>query len=373
MASIGGGLLALAGLAILILRAIDVSSGGLSTLILAALASIGICIVLWLVPKLQSSTIGEDGSKDRFDSENEARKSLAQLIGGIAFLATFYVTWSNYSVERDKATTEEFTKATEQLSRHEIPVRISGAYALERISRSSPRDFENVIDVLAETLRNNVQGDFEKKVISAPDDPPRADDDVQRIIVILGRRGKLSNGIDTAVNLRGADLRGIAAGSGHFEWAIFEDANLQTAYFYRTYLSHAIFIDAKGSVLPVPKLTQPTSIMTGAVQSAKLPQSCDIPDPTRSVPRVASFPLADLSNAKFDSSHFEGAAFDHSILSNTSFRNTALQRAIFIGVDLTSADLTGAHLEGVKFIGTVGPSDSQLAAAITDKCTKFIK
>jgi len=121
------------------------------------------------------------------------------------------------------------------------------------------------------------------------------------------------------VNLRGADLRGIAAGSGHFEWAIFEDANLQTAYFYRTYLSHAIFIDAKGSVLPVPKLTQPTSIMTGAVQSAKLPQSCDIPDPTRSVPRVASFPLADLSNAKFDSSHFEGAAFDHSILSNTSF------------------------------------------------------
>jgi uncharacterized protein YjbI with pentapeptide repeats len=230
------------------------------------------------------------------------------------------------------------------------------------------------MDVLTETLRNNVQEDFEKRAFRDPDNPTRSDDDVQRIIVILGRREKISSGIDTALNLGGADLRGIDAGSGHFEWTIFEDANLETAHFSRTHLSYANFIDAKGSVLLVPKLGSEATNKAGAIRTAKSPpQSCEDTDLQTSVPRVTAFSLADLSNAKFDSSHFERASFDHTTLVNTSFKYASLQRAVFIDVDFTTADITGAHLEGAKFIRTVGPSKSQLSAAITDQCTTFIK
>src|ERR1700688_3921713 len=49
---------------------------------LAALGLIGILLLLWFIPKVQSGSLGSVAPRERFDSENEARKGLAQIFGG---------------------------------------------------------------------------------------------------------------------------------------------------------------------------------------------------------------------------------------------------------------------------------------------------
>jgi uncharacterized protein YjbI with pentapeptide repeats len=370
LASILGVLLTCAGLGILVLRSVDKTESSYLTLGLAVIASIGICLILWLVPKLQLARIEFDGSKDRFDRENEARKSLAQLLGGLAFLATFYVTWSNFSVERDKAAIEEFTKAIEQISSREAPVRIGGAYALERLSRSSTRDYNNVMYVLTEAIRNAAQKDFDKRTNGAPSIPPRADDDAQTVFQILGRRLNLSTSYETSLNLTSADLRGIYGRDGHFEWANFEDADLRAAYFKGTHLAHATFINTTGTLLLVPDPILASKNKAALDQMKKSPASlCAVPEAWTNELRSVSFPEADLTNALFDMGRFEGASFDHAILRNASFKYALLQRAKFTGAHIEGADFTGAHIEGADFTGAIGLTPSQLAKAFTDSCT----
>jgi uncharacterized protein YjbI with pentapeptide repeats len=372
LAAVLGALLALAGLGILVFRSIDKSQSNYATLAITATASIGIGLVLWFVPKLQLTGITFDKSQDRFDSENEARKSLAQLLGGMAFLATFYVTWSSFSVERDKASTEEFTKAVEQISKQEIAVRIGGAYALERLSRSSPRDYDNVISVLTEALRNGEQTNFDKRTNDRPLIVPRADDDMQVMAQILGRRLVLSTSHETALNLSNADLRGVRGRDGHFEWANFGDADLRSAYFNGTHLAHASFIGSTGTVIPVPDAALASENKAAIEQATKLPsQPCTTPNIFTSQLRSISFPDADLTGALFDSARFEGASFNHANLVGASFKYALLQRAKFTGADLKGVDFKGAHLEGADFTGAIDFSPSQLATAITDNCTRL--
>jgi len=330
---------------------------------------VGICLVLWLVPKLQAARVGPDGSKDRFDSENEARKSLAQLLGGITFLATFYITWSNFSVEKDKAYAEEFAKAVEQLSRTDIPERIGGAYGLERLSRSSPKDYDNVVEILTETIRSDTQVDFEKRTFEAPLIIPSANKDKGRIFRILGRRVKLSTGREDGLRLNGADLRGVDGHEGHFEWAVFDDSDLRTANFYHAHLSHAEFINANGNVLPVsdPKLAEQNKLQIE--QRAKSSNKCDVPGSLTSQLRDVSFTSADLSDAIFAEGKFQGASFNDAVLARAHFENAQLQRAKFIDSDLTGASFKGAHIEGAVFLHVKGRTPSMFQSSIKDECT----
>jgi hypothetical protein len=87
---------------------------------LVAVAGGALLLLLWFVPKLQVRRLGQANSTEHFSAENEARKSLAQIFGGIAFLATFYVSWANYNIEADKEVTETFGKAVEQLSNSDV-------------------------------------------------------------------------------------------------------------------------------------------------------------------------------------------------------------------------------------------------------------
>ena len=113
-------------------------------------------LLLWLVPKWQVRRLPISISHERrFELETDARKTVAQVIGGVAFLAGLYFTAETLRVAQDGQITERFTKAIAQLASKDLEVRLGGIYALERIARDSERDHGPIMEVLTAYVREH--------------------------------------------------------------------------------------------------------------------------------------------------------------------------------------------------------------------------
>jgi hypothetical protein len=107
-----------------------------------------VVLALWWLPKLQATHSPGSAVENQFDRENEARKTLAQIIGGIFVLAGLYSSVKTFDLQRQGQITDRFTKAIDQLGalapgggsgKNESPkinlgVRLGGIYALERVA-----------------------------------------------------------------------------------------------------------------------------------------------------------------------------------------------------------------------------------------------
>jgi hypothetical protein len=70
--------------------------------------------ILWWLPKEQVASLrGAKGvnAQDVFKAENEARATLAQIIGGVAILMGVCSAWQNYIATKEGQITERFTRA----------------------------------------------------------------------------------------------------------------------------------------------------------------------------------------------------------------------------------------------------------------------
>jgi hypothetical protein len=175
-----------------------------------------ILVLVWL-PKWQAAR-PDLTAKERFEVENDARKTFAEIVGGAALLAGLYFTWANLQVTQENATrdreitregqvTERFTKAIDQLGavndkgEKQLEIRLGGIYALERIARDSERDHWSIMEVLTAYVRENAHR------ASKEAEPPRGNRlpwkappptqspslpklaaDIQAVLTVLGRR-----------------------------------------------------------------------------------------------------------------------------------------------------------------------------------------
>jgi uncharacterized membrane protein len=80
------------------------------------LVVVGILVVLalWLLPRWQAARSQGLTAGNRFDRENEARKTLAQIIGGVFVLAGLYSSLQTFDLQRQGQITDRFTKAIDQ-------------------------------------------------------------------------------------------------------------------------------------------------------------------------------------------------------------------------------------------------------------------
>jgi uncharacterized membrane protein len=80
------------------------------------LVVVGILVVLalWLLSRWQVARSQGLTAGNRFDRENEARKTLAQIIGGVLVLAGLYSSLQTFDLQRQGQITDRFTKAIDQ-------------------------------------------------------------------------------------------------------------------------------------------------------------------------------------------------------------------------------------------------------------------
>ena len=174
-----------------------------------------VVLALWLLPRWQAARSQGLTAGNRFDRENEARKTLAQIIGGVLVLAGLYSSLQTFSLQqhtfdlqREGQITDRFTKAIDQLGAVEtgpdgkpkinLEVRLGGIYALERIARDSPTDHWTIIEVLSTYVRGNspttnygkTVGEQRSLRTTTPAEAvgKRLRADIQAILTAIGRR-----------------------------------------------------------------------------------------------------------------------------------------------------------------------------------------
>jgi hypothetical protein len=241
------------------------------------LAVVGILVVLalWLLPRWQAARSQGLTAGNRFDRENEARKTLAQIIGGVFVLAGLYSSLQTFSLQQHTLSlqqhtfdlqragqiTDRFTKAIDQLGAVEtgpdgkpkinLEVRLGGIYALERIARDSPTDHWTIMEVLSTYVRENSpatinagksSGGHPSQRITTPPEVAREQHlraDIQAILKVVGRRTIHYDPAGLQVDLTNANLNGAHLYGAHLERALFDGAHLERARFDGAHLEGA--------------------------------------------------------------------------------------------------------------------------------------
>ncbi|MFN0139515.1 MAG: pentapeptide repeat-containing protein [Pyrinomonadaceae bacterium] len=142
-----------------------------SLILIGTLSLILTLLSIWLIPRWQVKSLNTkkgntdqsefDLEKERIKLRDDTRKTLAQIIGGIFFVAGLFVTFNTFELNRqgqqlarEGQVSERFSKAVELLGNKDISVRIGGLYSLEQISREYSQDYHTkIMEILAAFIR----------------------------------------------------------------------------------------------------------------------------------------------------------------------------------------------------------------------------
>jgi uncharacterized protein YjbI with pentapeptide repeats len=319
--------------------------------------------VLWRLPQWQVEQMRGLNRKERFDRENEARKTLATILGGMVLLAGFFGTWQNLKVAQEGQITDRFTKAIEQLGKPELDVRLGGIYALERIANDSERDHWPIMEVLCTYVREHAKSvqeqassnQWEPSDVRGPAIEPYLESqlehptaDIQAILTVLGRRNRTYEKPKQQLQLFRADLRGADLRGADLSGANLRGANLQSANFVGANLG--------GADLNTADLRW-ANLRWANLNHANL--------------NDANLRVADLADASLIKATIGGADLRSAILVGANLSWANLQSANFLGANLKSADLSGANLSGADLNGVNHAEQQQINTAAGNSVTKL--
>src|SRR5262249_44656262 len=135
--------------------------------------------------------------------------------------------------------TSRFNDAIAHLADKEnLPKRLGGILALERIARDSPRDHWPVMEILTAYVRENAHWNPDR-----PEVHPFPID-IQAVMRALGRRARHYETADQRLDLRGVDLRWADLTGMHLERADFGMARMENARLSEAYVDGASFSGA---------------------------------------------------------------------------------------------------------------------------------
>jgi uncharacterized protein YjbI with pentapeptide repeats len=278
----------------------------------------------WRLPKLQVDrlrlTIRDP--KARADVEDNVRKTIGQLLGGVVVLigvALAYVQFTQQQqtsqqqflqqqqASRDLLISNQVAKGFEQLGQlgnDKVVLRLGGIYALEGVMNTSEQYHRPVLDALSAFVRDGTR-------TQTGDGPPTTD--IQAALTVIARRAATEPP-------EHVDLVGV-----HISRARLVSANLSGAN-----LSGA---DLRGANLGL-------AVLHGAL-----------------------FRGADLSHADLSPAHASRATLSPTNLSDANLSDAKLSGAILRGVYLRGTDLNNANLHGAYLSGGVLPGDAIYIAA----------
>jgi uncharacterized protein YjbI with pentapeptide repeats len=293
------------------------------------------CLGVWGLPKWQVARIEEPGK--RLALESEARKTLTFALGGGLLLIGLYLIWGtlqdmrrmlehaqyNQQGERQEQIGAQLQRATEQLGAmhaggqgKNLEIRLSGLYALERITQGFPQTYWSVLEILTAYARANP---------STSTLPPV---DLEAVITILKRRGKAyGHGEEQPLNLRAVGWRGMSLENIHLARAMLSQADLRGANLAEANL--------RGANLAEARLSGAT--LTGTMLAEANLRGADLHD--------ARLHGAILTGANLQGADLSGVDLTQVVLEGASLQGARLHTAILQGMDLRDIPLAGAFMQ----------------------------
>ena len=383
--------------------------------------------LLWKVPEWQIASLRKSTEPEKIIAlKNELRKTLAQIMGGLLILVSLFGTWKTIEISKETADdnlrvshenlrvsqegqiTERFTRAVEHLGNAKLEIRLGGIYALERISKDSPKDYWQVMEILTAYVRENSPSDLKQnptnKLGGACKDEPnksppsteaeKLSTDIQAILSVIGRRildckkveeqpldlgktnlcvAKLEGARLEGANLGGANLTGANMRDAHLQRANLEGANLEGANLTGANLTGAfmekanlertelVVADLTGARLKGANLFEAylrEANLTGAILDRAFMERVELNQANLEGAFLTGANLrgANLSEARLDGANLNGAKLDGANLWGASLLNADLAGGSLVDVNLEKAFLVGinmerSHLEGVDLKG----------------------
>ncbi|OLF18747.1 hypothetical protein BU204_04370 [Actinophytocola xanthii] len=155
--------------------------------------------------------------------------------------------------------TDRYSRAVEQLGQHgpeKLQVRLGGIYALERLSRDSPRDQPTILEMVSAFVRSTAPAELNDSRFRCPAArPDRLEVDIQAALTVLGRRDT-GHDDDAAVDLAGTCLARADLSEAAIARADLGNADLDSADLRRADLSAAsvIYTNLRGARLDGARL-----------------------------------------------------------------------------------------------------------------------
>lgn len=252
-------------------------------------ATLGVFIVIALlvfVPLIQSWLSDV--------TANEARKTLAQILGGLAILTGLYIAWRRVKVTEEGQITERFTRAIDQLGAVDnngipkIEIRLGGIYALERIANDSKADHWTVMEVLCAYIRENslVKENLHTEQFSARISTSLIRPDIQSALTVIGKRKRWEEETeDQNLSFVKSDLNGANLAKGNWAksnlaFCILEQAMCQKANFRNSQLIIAKMKSAflNGAHFEGARLIGVEGLTTGQIKTAYIDEKTILPD-----------------------------------------------------------------------------------------------
>ena len=375
----------------------------ISTLVIVALV-IAIPLLIF-VPKCQATHIADDAT--RLEREDNARRTLAQIVGGAVGLIVIWITWRRLQVAQEGQVTERFSRAIDHLGNNSLDVRLGAIYALERIARDSRQDHGPIMEILTAYVRERAPRDPSSEDQQPTDDeshvPTFSDEellptsalatDVQAALTVIGRRQTGYDPPEQVLNLMRTDLGGGNLVQASLQSALLGEANLQKAKLWSANLQGALLIRASLREANFVNANLQRAELVGAQLQHAVFQRADLRKSgfTGASMDRASLVGANLQKAVLNGAHLQGASFLLADLQGADLKEADLRKADFQQADLRRADLTGANLQkatlfhanlqgadlteadlrGASLIRASGLTSQQLAVARGDDTTRL--
>jgi uncharacterized protein YjbI with pentapeptide repeats len=314
--------------------------------------------------------------KDRADLEDAVRKSVGQLIGGIAVLAGAAFAYFQFTAQQqmsqsqidatyaqlkgqqetaqrqlkaahDQLISQQVSKGFEQLGSKELSLRLGGIYALEGVMNASERYHKPVLEALCAfvrdetrvepTLGNPEQTNGSKRLanrgISKLSLPAT---DIQATLTVIGRREYKTDQADLrGANIPKADLTRADLAGANLSGANLTEANLNGADLGGADLKRA---NLTGANLNEANLAG-VSLSWANTGASKL-NGVDL--------KGANLEGVDLNGAELNGANLEGADLWKAKLKGAKLNGVNLKGAKLVDADLNGAELNGANLEGAN-------------------------
>jgi uncharacterized protein YjbI with pentapeptide repeats len=322
-----------------------------STWIIIGAAAIISIVLLWTIPEVQGRYFSPGVPQSDLPAlVNEYRRTMAQVLGGVALLVGLYLTWRRIAatertveISQEGQITERFTRAIEQLGHEKIEIRLGGIYALERIARDSEKDHWPIIEVLTTYIRDNSPVTRMEGVSS----------DIQAILTVLGRRTRsYGKGEPHPLDLHNTSLKESRLIGASLEHCDLSNTDLQTANLHGANLGHANLRNAKlteadlGSVILVDADISEAELVNANLQNASLAnaalRAADLEGAVLAGTDLTGAELqwANLSGAYLPEANLEGTSFRGAILTATGLEASNVKKADFSQADLRGADVS---------------------------------
>ncbi len=340
-------------------------------------------LAVWKLPKLQVRSIEVSGPKESHGLENEARKTLAAVLGGaiLICLLLFYV-WHSVEVERDRQISALYLKGVELIASEKVEVRVGAIYAFDKIAEDSGKDRGRVVRLLAAFVREKAPWSG-KEYILDPEEPPKPPDDIQAALTVIGAWPHTFLGrIERRLDLSGTDLVGADLSGAHLEGVDFTGSHMELADLSGAILNGAVLTDANLRMAKLERAELEGAKLEGAVlkgavlrwaalEGAELFKAdCESADFSNAVLKEALLSRANLRGARLTGADLEGAYLwmadlRDAALAGASLFNAYLGGAKLGGADLSGADVGEANFEKADLRGTKGVTVMQISLAKT--------